>query len=98
MYKSTLAFLMPSMILSKAVRTAADGPTAVRPPVAGEGEAAGSADLLAVFGVGDGFGATVRPRPAVDVFVFCAETTSTKANRNRIEAATKDRFMAFSSS
>ena len=56
---------MPSMILSKAASTAADGPTVevVRPlPVVGEGDGVASADLLTLLGVGEGLGATVRPR------------------------------------
>jgi len=72
MYKSTFERLMPSMILSKAASTAADGPTVglVRPPpVAGEGDAAGSAGLVTVLGVGEGFGATVRLR-FVDELLF----------------------------
>lgn len=56
---------MPSIILSNAESTAADGPAAgvVRPPpVVGEGDGVASADLVTVLGVGVGFGATVRPR------------------------------------
>src|SRR5215831_2285353 len=90
MYKSTLAFLMPSIILSKAASTAVDGPTAVRPPVAGDGDGE-AAGLLEVFGVGVGLGSTVRPRLEVEVLVFWAQTA--RAQTNRIAPATKDLFM-----
>ncbi len=65
---------MPSIILSNAASTAVDGPTAgaVRPPpVVGDGDGVASGDLLTVFGVGEGLGATDRPR-LDEEFVFCA--------------------------
>ena len=64
------------MILSKAARTAAAGPAAgvvLREDVLGEGEAVASGDLATVLGVGEGFGATVRPRLDGEVvLLFCA--------------------------
>ena len=63
------------MILSKAARTAAAGPAAgvvLREDVRGEGEAVASGDLATVLGVGEGFGATVRPRLDGEVLLFCA--------------------------
>jgi hypothetical protein len=51
-----------------------------------------SADLLTVFGVGVGLGATVRPRPDEEfVLVFCAKTKITQASST--EAATRNLFM-----
>jgi hypothetical protein len=64
MYMSTLARLMPSIILSKAAKTAVDGPVseAPRPPFDWE-VAPESEDLVAVWGgVGEGFDVAVRPR------------------------------------
>ena len=75
MYKSTSDRLIPSMILSKAASTAADGPAFVvvrREDVTGEEDGVASGDLAAVFGVGEGFGATVRVRLGGDVLLFCA--------------------------
>src|SRR5438046_10756759 len=66
---------MPSMILSKAARTAPAGLLVVvvrREDVAGEGDAVVSGDLATVFGVGEGLGATVRVRLEGDVLLFCA--------------------------
>ena len=86
---------MPSIILSKAASTAADGPAAevVRPvPVVGEGDGVASADLLTVFGVGVGFGATVRPRLVEEfVLAFCAKAKITHAKST--EAATSNLFI-----
>jgi hypothetical protein len=99
MYKSTLERLMPSMILSNAANTAAEGPTegVVRPPpVAGEGDGVAVGDLLTVFGVGVGFGATVRPRLVEEfVLAFCAKARITHAKST--EAATSNLFITFSS-
>src|SRR5437868_15285088 len=76
MYKSTSARLMPSMILSNAESTAADGPAFVvvrREEVTGDGgDGVASGDLATVFGVGEGLGATVRVRLDGDVLLFCA--------------------------
>src|SRR5258708_3889765 len=75
MYKSTSARLMPSMILSNAESTAADGPAFVvvrREDVTAEGDGVASGDLAIVFGVGEGLGATVRVRLVGDVLLFCA--------------------------
>src|SRR6185436_19688322 len=95
MYKSTFERLMPSIILSKAASTAVDGPAAgvVRPPpVAGAGDGVASGDLVTVFGVGEGFGATVRPRLVEEfVLVFCARTKI--AQTKSTEAATRILFM-----
>src|SRR2546428_815402 len=77
MYRSTSARLMPSMILSNAARTAADGPAFVvrREDAPGEGDGDASGDLATVFGVGEGLGATVRVRLDGEVLVFCASAT-----------------------
>src|SRR5437868_11719391 len=66
---------MPSMILSNAARTAADGPAFVvvrRADIPGEGDGVASGDLATVFGVGEGLGATVRVRLDGEVLLFCA--------------------------
>src|SRR3954451_6030561 len=91
---------MPSTILSKAARTAADGPSVVvvrPPPVAGEGDGVAGADLVTVFGVGVGFASTVRPRLNEELLlVFCAKAKAMLTQR--IEMATSDLFIKVSSS
>ena len=66
---------MPSMILSNAARTAADGPAFVVVRRAGEGDGVAAGDLAAVLGVGEGLGATVRVRLDGEVLLFCASAT-----------------------
>ena len=68
---------MPLIILLKAACTALDGEAC---PVGAvlfwvAGDASSSVDLVTRFGVGEGFGATVRVRDGVgEEFVFCAGT------------------------
>src|SRR3954468_15198225 len=86
---------MPSTILSKAARTAVDGPTVVvvrPPPVAGAGDGVAGADLVTVFGVGVGFASTVRPRLNEELLLeFCANAKAMLTQR--IETATRNLFM-----
>jgi hypothetical protein len=94
MYKSTSARLMPSMILSNAANTAADGPTFVvvrREDVAGEGDGVASGDLATVFGVGEGLGAMVRVRLDGEVLLFCA--SAAPALTSTIERVIASRFI-----
>ena len=74
---------MPSMILSKAARTAAAGLLVVvvrREDVPGEGDGVASGDLATVFGVGEGLGATVRVRLDGEVLLFCASAAPALAS------------------
>src|SRR5437660_987634 len=95
MYISTLARLIPSIMLSKAVSTAVDGPVAgvLRPPPVWEPPAGGSEDFVTVLvGVGEGLEVAVRPRVGLlDVLLFWA--TAKTALTTRIEAATRNLFI-----
>ena len=68
---------MPLIILLKAACTALDGETCPAGAVLFwvVGDASSSVDLVTRFGVGEGFGATLRVREGVgEEFVFCAGT------------------------
>jgi hypothetical protein len=87
------------MILSKAASTPVEG--AIDPPAElrfvdglGAGVAVELEDFVAVFGVGDGFGATVRVRLEGEVvleLLFCAQVTDALATT--IDAMTRDLFI-----
>jgi hypothetical protein len=93
---STFARRTPSIILSKAASTPADGPAAVavvvRFGVVGVGDASGFAAFVTGFGVGVGFASTERVRLEGDVVVpLCADARARLANT--IEATATNLFM-----
>ena len=86
---------MPSIILSKAASTPVEGATRVELALGRCDAAAVPVDFAAGFGVGEGFGSTVRVRVVVEEFEFWANANMPLTNT--IEARTRNLFNMISS-